>query len=251
MAKKWTPTQKQLSFYDELLRRQNEVRKQVLRRRRIAEEGGTFGSLPDLVIPMKAKRYRDLSRYHFDSYAEYRKARQRLSELYGGKSPLKTWYKTAYKGNIMAILKDWIENKYGYKETPEDKKQWNSKEPTLYSDFQIENAPEGLSRLLEIYNLIEKTDISVFMAMYDLKSFPSLHIIYDDVTGEANFGEVDRFINDFEYEKRRVMKSAEYRALKEELSRNLDGGYINDYQKSVENRSAKRLAEIQNWTPNK
>ena len=109
MAKKWIPSQKQLSLYDELLRRQNITRKRLLKIRRITEsEASSYGGgLPDLVIPKKARRYRDLTRYRFDSYREYRLAMAKLKaefsdfELSFGKQH----YFTNYKNEKKLILK--------------------------------------------------------------------------------------------------------------------------------------------------
>lgn len=248
MAKKWTPSQKQLQLYDELLKRQNITRKRLLRRRRIAEEEGSSGRpLPDLVIPQRARRSRNIYRYAnlFDSYADYRNKMKELSRLYGGKgSPLKAWYKETYRNNILSMIEDWIKNKIGFTEPPADPYREGQKNNYYYSDIQIKDVGDKDGRILELYNYLKSLNINMFMALYDLHSFPSLHIIYDDITSRGQFAEIDSFIDGFTSIKREVVKTRAYRKLVEDETMSNRKDYIDSYKLAVENRSQERLDEI-------
>lgn len=196
MAKKWTPSQKQLSLYDELLKRQNITRKRLLRRRRIAEEEGSAGRpLPDLVIPMKAKRYRDFSRYskRFDSYEDYRNKIRALQTLYGGKgSPELQFYKESYKRNILNTIRDWIETEINFNQKPAGNFGKYSEEQ-IYLANKV--AEEG-GKFLELYNKMIGLSIGEFMTMYDSGFFPKLKYVYQEMksVGSVSFSYVDEFL---------------------------------------------------------
>lgn len=183
MAKKWKPSQKQLSIYDELLKRQNEVRKQVLRRRKIIEGEGTGRTLPDLIVPMKARRSRDLN-YSFNSYEDFRKKLKALKDLYGmNDDATEHFYREKYKNNILGILKDWL----GVNPTGKFGK---------YEEGDMLNNPE-LERYMLVYNDLVSLDIGTLMAMYDSGMIPSLRYIYQDMQGKTSFSEIDYFISNF------------------------------------------------------
>lgn len=206
MAKKWTPSQKQLQLYDELLKRQNITRKRLLRRRRVIEERGGFGRpLPDLVIPMKAKRHRDVQRYanYFDSYADYRNKMRALQMLYGGKgSPELAFYKSSYKHNILEHIKGWIGDYLNFSEKP-DGYFGKYSEEQIYKANQI--AEDG-GKFLELYNKMVGLSTSEFMVMYDSGMIPKLKYIYDEMrnVGEISFSFVDEFLDSYRDYRRQV-----------------------------------------------
>ena len=199
MAKKWTPSEKQLKLYDELLKRQNMTRKRLLRRRRITEEEGSAGRpLPDLVIPMKARRYRDMSRYspRFDSYKDYRNKIRALQLLYGGKgSPELQFYKENYRKNILNLIKGWIDSEINFKQKPDGYFGRYSEEQIMIAN---QSAEDG-GKFLELYNKMISLSIGEFMAMYDLGYFPKLQYIYDEMksVGSISFSYVDEFLDSY------------------------------------------------------
>lgn len=200
MAKKWTPSQKQLSIYDELLKRQNQARKAILRRRRIIEEEGMGRTLPDLIIPKKVRRYRDMTRYRFDSYKDYREKMRALQNLFGGKgSPDLQYYRMSYKQNIISVIRDWIDKYLNFQEKPKSKFGKYSEEQ-IYKANQI--AEDG-GKFLDLYNKYQSMSIAEFMAMYDTGHIPTLKIIYDEIRGVGDtmspsyFSKVNEFIDNF------------------------------------------------------
>ena len=196
MAKKWTPSEKQLKLYDELLKRQNITRKRLLRRRRITEEEGSTGRpLPDLIIPMKARRYRDMSRYslRFDSYADYRNKIRALQLLYGGKgSPELQFYKENYRKNILDLIKGWIDSEINFRQKPAGYFGKYSEEQIMIAN---QSAEDG-GKFLELYNKMISLSIGEFMVMYDSGYFPKLQYIYDEMktVGSVSFSYVDEFL---------------------------------------------------------
>lgn len=196
MAKNWKPTLKQLSVYDELLKRQNIARKRLLKRRRIAEQETSFGrGLPDLVIPIKVKRYRDITRYRFNSYEDYRKKVSALQELYGGKgTPDLQYYKQTYKKNILNLIKGWIQDYIGYREKPEG---YFGK----YSDEQIQKAYiaiEDGGKFLNLFNKMQSLSTGEFMTMYDFGYIPRIKYIYNEMSGKGvQLNIVDEFLDSF------------------------------------------------------
>lgn len=197
MPKRWKPSLKQLTLYDELLKRQNITRKKLLKRRKRAEEETSFGrGLPDLVIPKKARRYRDLTRYRFDSYEEYRNQIRALQTLYGGKgSPELQFYRSSYRNNILNLIKEWIGEYINFKEKP---KGFFGK----YSDEQIQISSliaDGGEKFLLLYNKMISLSIGEFMAMYDSGYIPKLKYIYAEMKGigTVEFSFVDEFLSSY------------------------------------------------------
>lgn len=211
MAKKWTPSLKQLSLYDELLKRQNITRKRLLKRRRIAEqEGSSFGRpLPDLVLPMKVRRHRNVMRYanQFNSYEEYRAKIRALQQLYGGKGdPLLRYYKETYKKNILALVKGWVTDVLGYNIAPQG---YFGK----YSDEQIQDSNQVANdggRFLELYNKFIGMSTGEFMAMYDSGFIPKMKYIYEEMkgVGGVEFSYVDEFLESFKDFRRQALNQS-------------------------------------------
>ena len=246
MAKNWKPTLKQLSVYDELLKRQNYTRKRLLRRRRIMEEESSFGrGLPTLVIPMKAKRFRDITRYRFDSYKEYREKLKALRELYGTKgSPLKQYYMRTYKENILNMIQDWIKNKIGFTEEPADPYRAGQTKPYYYSDIQIAEVGKKDGRILMLYNELKSLESAKFMALYDADVMPTPRMIYNDITSMTTYSEIDYFIEDFDRLKSKIVNTEYYRRLVDDARLENRPDWINNYGESVKSRSKKRFEEI-------
>ena len=210
MAKKWQPSLKQLSLYDEMLARQNKTRKLLLKRRRKMEQETSFGrGLPDLVLPKKQRRYRDLFRYstRFNSYEEYRNQIRALQMLYGKGSerPDYAFYKETYRKNILNLIKGWIGDYLNFKEKPTDYFG-------RYSDEQMQRiaimVDEG-DKYLDLYNKLISLSLGEFMAMYDSNYIPKLQFIYDELKGTGSnmqFSYVAEFIDNY-YDYRRQART--------------------------------------------
>lgn len=237
MAKKWTPSLKQLSAYDELLKRQNIARKRILRRRKIAEEQGGGRPLPDLVIPMKARRHRDVTKYKFDSYKEYREKMKLLSDLYGGKgSPDQQVYKNEYKRNILSIIKDWIDKYLAFPEKPNGRFGKYSEEQ-IYRANQV--AEDG-GKFLILYNDLISLSIGEFMAMYDTGYIPTLKVIYEEIqSSNVNLSKVDEFIDSFSDWRRQVREGNRITTAFDDRKKK-----ITLYSKSIKNRSEEKESEM-------
>ena len=201
MAKKWIPSQKQLSLYDELLRRQNITRKRLLKIRRITEsEASSYGGgLPDLVIPKKARRYRDLTRYRFDSYREYRLAMAKLKaefsdfELSFGKQHYFTNYKNVLLSMISEILDreniPYREDAQTGKIKPERLGRFSKEEIESYTDKHPE-----LARYFELFNKVSNMYVPKFLTMYFSGDIPVLKYVYLEMEGTlSRYNQIDEF----------------------------------------------------------
>lgn len=203
----WKPSLKQLSLYDALLKRQNVARKRLLKRRKIAEQETSFGrGLPDLVIPKKQRRYRDVMRYapRFNSYEEYRNQIRALQTLYGkGKEePDYAFYKSTYRKNILDLVKGWISEYINFSEKPQG---YFGK----YSDEQRQKVAlmydEG-EKFLDLYNKMISLSLGEFMSMYDLGFIPKMQYIYEEMRGisKVEFSRVDEFLDAYSDFRRQV-----------------------------------------------
>lgn len=204
MAKKWTPTQRQLTIYDELLRRQNITRKRLLKQRRIAEEGGGRASLPDLIIPKKARRYRDFSRYHFDSYEDYRKMLSRLKEFSDfERSWSREHYQKRYAETILEFIAFYISQENPriqvYDRDDPNKRLILHGEGARgrFTEEQLNDPDFAKYRdYLEFYNKIVYMPIDLFMTMYQSGIVPQLKLLYDEIGGKE-LGMLDRYQSEY------------------------------------------------------
>lgn len=203
MAKKWSPSLKQLSAYDELLRRQNITRKRLLKMRRVTEEEGVGAPLPDLVLPTKAKRTRDISRYHFDSYEAYRREMKYLYENYSKfeLSWTKQHYYRNYKDAILSMLSDKLGELGINFDT--DERGFLKPEGTAgrFTKEQIEDythltKAEYLEDYFNFYNSICGMSSKKFLAMYQAGNIPMLKYIYQEVQGrDTHLNLLDMFMD--------------------------------------------------------
>lgn len=228
MAKKWTPSLKQLSAYDELLKRQNIARKRILRRRKIAEEEGGGRPLPDLVIPMKARRHRDVTKYKFDSYKEYREKMKALQNLYGGKSsPEYQFYNEKYRKNILGLIKEWIGKYIGFTENPKGYFGKYSNEQI----FTLSQVGNDFEKFLIMYNNLISMFTGEFMAMYDTGYIPRLKYIYNAMNGEK-LSEIDEFIDMFSEWRRQIREGNRITTAFSKRSKRVQNQFKN-YQKDI------------------
>ena len=206
MAKRWKPSLKQASEYDELLRKQNITRKRLLRIRRITEEESYSGrtGLPDLILPKKARRYRDLSRYTFNSYEEFRELKAKLKAEYSDfeLSFSKAHYFQNYKNAILSMLQEEFDKRnivYDMDKSGLPKGEgWRGR----FTDEQIEDltykAPE-LKKFIEFFNKVAGMNTDSFITMYFSGEIPVLKYIYLEMLGSLKEdNQIERFYSDYQ-----------------------------------------------------
>ena len=56
MAKQWKPTEKQINTYEELVKRYNKIRNQIIKAHRSLEKRTPTGRMPSLVVPERQRK---------------------------------------------------------------------------------------------------------------------------------------------------------------------------------------------------
>lgn len=173
MAKKWKPTIRQIKIYDELVRRQNAIRRWVLKRHKEAErEVGTSSRLPALVVPKRAYSSNRIS------FMRIKKEvfKQRIAEmrkLYGSLSD----YLRPFKTNFLDALYRMIFSESG--NYPLGGLEHNA----LFSKKQIEENPK-YADFMHLYNRFATMNNEQFYDMYTRGFIVQLQFIYREMQGE-------------------------------------------------------------------
>ena len=166
------PSQRTIDIYNELVSKQNKVRRALRKMHLHAEEVTPVGRLPALVIPKSAKKinkntFADMGSYALKKWwAKYKVAKTLFSE--GIKSYLK---ETVFKG-----YKELWSGVNGIGEEPKGKFGRYSQEQILYSDN---------SRAMEVYNALFTHGVDFFMALLYTGKVTEFKYIYDDLMGKV------------------------------------------------------------------
>lgn len=181
--KKWTPSIKQLELYEELLKEQNKVRREILRRRVKQERNKSRGvTLPDIVVPKHIRVKKNIKLYRFKSFQDYQSKVRELKRFYG--KGIISYYKEGVKKNF---LKDFVnviqgasENMGAYDIKPEGRGGYFSQE-------QIVNAPSDIQDAMKLYNRYNALSPEKFAEMYENGFIAYLKYIYREmVQGTSN-----------------------------------------------------------------
>lgn len=187
----WRPSQKALNRFDELVKQNNKLRKQLLRRRSQLEKSdeGRVYALPSLVVPEKAQpsakiNFRKIKREEFQA-----KMRALSQAVTGG---LEGWYKRNYKRPILEAWRTAIEQviteEYGDTGVLPISTVFGKKTIGKYTKETMEAYPD-LKPYMEMYNRLYSMNIAQFMYMYDRGYLPPFKYIYNEMKGSfsANY----------------------------------------------------------------
>lgn len=197
MAKFRKPSQRTIDIYNQLVEQQNKVRKTLIKMHKQAEEMLAVGRLPALVIPKRARKYRNVF-YEGLSKAELRKRLKAFWNKY-------RLAKQMFSGGINTYLKEMVFK--GYRQL------WLDQIGVLpasykeggrfgrYTDYQIENSDMG--KAMEVYNMLFTHGSDLFLALLYSDRITEFKYIYDDLVGkvEKNYylddqiSKVEMFIN--------------------------------------------------------
>lgn len=197
MAKQWKPSQKALSRYDELVKQTNKLRRQILSRRRKAEQETPVGRLPALILPEKATPSSRLDWRTIKNKIFYDKMRQMSKVVTGG---IEGWYKRRYKRNILEAWRNALDSiayeKYGKSPLIFDV-NGNIKvdSPTgLFTKEMLAQYPE-LEKYFKTYNKLRNMPIGEFMYMYDNGYMPAFKYIYNEMQGSFMGNYLDEMLD--------------------------------------------------------
>ena len=169
------PSQKSIDLYNQLIERQNKVRRQLKRIHQHAEETLGAGRLPALIIPKSGRKIKS-SYFEGLSPAElHRRLKQywsRLGQLKAEFSKgLKSYLARTVKDGYMELWRDQIELHSG--ETPE------AFHNLRFSKDQIESSEYG--GFMETYNKLFMLSPEVFLAMLYSGRLLSFKYIYREM----------------------------------------------------------------------
>lgn len=175
------PSQRSIDLYNQLVKRQNEVRKALRKIHKHAEETLGAGRLPALVIPKSAKRIRrnyfegiskaELTRRLRMFWNSYKQAR----ELFSGKDPLRKYLGRTVFDGYRQLWVDLIgtdpEGSTGH-----------------YTQEQIINAGDA-GQFMEVFNkLFSRGQEMYFLALLYTKQVIEFKWIYQEyITGGVNY----------------------------------------------------------------
>lgn len=169
-------TQAMVRRYNRIVDNINKTRRELLKRRKKAEEETRFGrpsSMPELIIPARQRRIKIGDNITRKEYYDFIK---RYSEIYSSDKSIKNFYKQNYKNNYLEALLNIIESTRDESIRPEGRfKEFTKK--------QINDNPE-FADFMKMYNNILKMAIEKFMLMYDLGYILKLKYFYLEMSQE-------------------------------------------------------------------
>lgn len=182
MPRTWKPSQKELSVYEQLLKKYNKMRQQVIKAHRALEEHTPSGRMPSLVVPERHRKM-TLRQIQIGGRRLFKlKLRQLKTNIRGG---LGAFFKR-YKDGYLELYRDLIG------ETPELNPFHSSAKGFLYSEEQIKlahiNEPE-LAKFMRTYNDIVRLNPAVFTLLIKSGKIPSFQRLYDELGRGLTFPE--------------------------------------------------------------
>lgn len=202
MKKKWTPSDKQLDVYVELLKSANKVRREILRRRKKQERNKSRNvTLPDIVVPKHIRIKQNVRSYRFKSFKDYQTKVREFKRIYGrGLDSFYKVHKKEFQSNLLLAIQGASENMGVYDLQPEGKGGYFSKE-------QIENADENIGGVMKLYNRINALPPERFADMYENGFMPYIRYLYREMiqgTSGTNISFVEEANEMFKLYKERV-----------------------------------------------
>lgn len=188
-------------MYDELLRRQNVTRKRLLKIRKITEQETSSGrGLPDLVIPKKARRKRDIMQYKFNSYREYRLTMAKLKAQYGNfeLSIGKEYYFKNYVNALKQMIQSVLDSEHIKYEVDKAGLIYGEGWHGRFTEEQIRDftgSNRDLKRYFDFYNKIigMSSHLEQFLVMYFFGNIPVLKYIYLEMQGSFESQQIEMF----------------------------------------------------------
>lgn len=177
MAKQWNPTEKQLSVYEETLKKYNKLRKQIIKAHHSLEKITPSGRMPSLVVPerqrkMSLRQIRLSGRQVFNL-----KIRQLKKVVHGG---LQAFY-SDYKKSYLELYRNYI-----IQDLPE------GYQGRFYSEFQIKEADPEMAQFMHDYNSLVNMNGVVFAFLVKSGRLPEFRYLYaqfvQDFSTYDNYG---------------------------------------------------------------
>lgn len=169
MAKQWQPTGKQLRTYDEILKKYNKMRNQIVKSHRALEEHIGAGRMPALVVPERHRKM-TISQIRISGRRLFAlKIKQLKRVVHGG---LQKFY-SDYKKSYLELYREYIiqEDPEGY-------------QGRFFSDLQIkEEKDPQMRQFMHDYNSIVNMNGTVFALLVKTGRVPEFRRLYDQFQG--------------------------------------------------------------------
>lgn len=173
------PSQRSVDLYNQLVARQNQVRKQLKRIHKGAEEKLGAGRLPALIIPSSAHKIRP--NYFMGLSKE--ELRRRLNRFWKRMKEAKSLFGAGIRSYLSRTVKQ------GYMDLWRDQiLQLSGESPEgvarMFTKKQIENSDMG--KFMDLYNRLNRLSAESFLAMLYKGDIISFKFIYMEMIGTGN-----------------------------------------------------------------
>lgn len=236
MAKIWSPTQKQYSEYERLLKRYNKIRNKIKKVHRYFSDADEGGRVPALVLPerhrkMTMQQIRISGRKLFQL-----KLKQLRSVVSGG---MKSFYKS-YKASYLELYRTYI-----IQESPEYT-PFNNGAPFLYSDMQIKEMAiddPKMGQFMNDYNDIVRMSPEIFAYLLKSGKIPAFKAIYADLVGSGTNATFYESFADVMHQFVRMVRGVSSKAFKSLLEGNFTDKNIREIESAM-NRTHKGIVRF-------
>ena len=181
MAKQWKPTQKQISTYEELVKKYNKIRKQIINAHRNLEKQTPTGRMPSLVVPERHRKM-TLRQMRITGKMLFKLKVKQLSKIVN--RGLKGFYQD-YKRSYLELYRTYIIG-----EEPDGLAFGTT--PLYYTDEQIKLTAlndKDMAKFMQTYNDIVRLNPYVFAFLIKSGKMPEFKQLYSELGKGLTFPE--------------------------------------------------------------
>ena len=179
MAKQWSPTQRQITEYERLVKAYNKMRRQIRKVHKAFEREDEGGRVPALVLPERHRKM-SLRQIRLSGRKLFQlKLKQLRSVVKGG---LKGFYKQ-YKASYLELYRTYIIG------LDPEYNPFGNGEGFLYSEMQIKEVAiddPNMAQFMRDYNNIVRMNPSIFAFLIKSGKIPAFKKIYEELVGSGS-----------------------------------------------------------------
>ena len=212
---KWTPTQKQYSKYEEIVKKYQKLRSKIIKAHKNLERVTSTGRMPAMVVPKRVRK-QTLRQIRLSGRMMFNAMVKQLKKVVD--AGLKGFY-SDYKKSYMQLYSEYL-----IEEAPMGANSFGF----FYTKEQISLADEKTQELMHLYNKIKTMNPFVFGFLMKSGRLPAFNKLYVETQQQGQFEVSESFLAQF----KKGIYSARYMTPKA-TSRMLAGGKVGEKYRNI------------------
>lgn len=170
------PSQHSVDLYNQLVKKQNAVRRILKKIHKDAGDALGVGRLPSLVLPKRVKKVNYST--NINAKVFWRKYKEAQTLFAGQRGGLNTYLGKTLKQGYLETIRDWIDAKPASFYNSRTQKEQTG---VYYTLEQMNSADEVTAKAMKVYNAYVRTPAIVFLGMLYVGAITPLKFIYDEL----------------------------------------------------------------------